>query len=159
MLDCTVSENILGQVSVQLEMTSHDWSKLKMSGVWSQVEQILMESETQSSRCFHHIQTSKSEKQGEGEKRMKKTAVPKLMIAAVGTATYVFLDGKCISDGLEDLKYSAVDKDGKLSPILDMKINVSSFSFESGMTIEEFLEKSTEIKRMFQQSDREVREE
>lgn len=29
MLDCTVSENILGQVSVQLEMTSHDWSKLK----------------------------------------------------------------------------------------------------------------------------------
>lgn len=54
MLDCTVSENILGQVSVQLKMTSQDWSKLKTSGVWSQVEQILMESETQNSCCYHH---------------------------------------------------------------------------------------------------------
>lgn len=88
----------------------------------------------------------------------KETAIPKLMIAAVGKSTYVFLDGKCISDGLEDLKYSALDKDGKLGPILDMKINVSSFSFESGMTIEDFLEKSTEIKRMFQQSDWEENE-
>ena len=50
MLECIISENILGQVSIQLEMTSHDWSKLKTSGVWSQMEQILMESETQSSR-------------------------------------------------------------------------------------------------------------
>lgn len=158
MLDYFVSENILGQVSIQLEMTSHDWSRLKASAAWMQVEQILMESEKQNSHCFRHNQTSKSEKQGEGEKRMKKTAVPKLMIAAVGKSTYVFLDGKCISDGLEDLKYSALDKDGKLGPILDMKINVSSFSFESGMTIEDFLEKSTEIKRMFQQSDREENE-
>ena len=39
MLDCTVSENILGQVSVQLEMTSHDWSRLKTSAAWMQVEQ------------------------------------------------------------------------------------------------------------------------
>lgn len=84
---------------------------------------------------------------------MSKTAVPKLMIAAVEAATYVFLDGKCISDGLEDVKYSALSKDGKLSPTLDMKIDVNSFSFESGMTIEEFLKKSTEIKRMFQQSN------
>lgn len=61
MLDCIVNENILGQVSIQLEMTSHDWSKLKTSGVWSQVEQILMESETQNSRCFRHNQTSKPE--------------------------------------------------------------------------------------------------
>lgn len=61
MLECIISENILGQVSVQLEMTSHDWSKLKTSGAWSQMEQILMESETQSSRCFHHIQTNKPE--------------------------------------------------------------------------------------------------
>lgn len=29
MLDCTVIENIIGQVFVRLEMTSHDWSKLK----------------------------------------------------------------------------------------------------------------------------------
>lgn len=54
MLDCIVSENILGQVSVQLKMTSQDWSKLKTSGAWSQVEQILMESETQSSCCSRH---------------------------------------------------------------------------------------------------------
>lgn len=81
------------------------------------------------------------------------TAVPKLMIVAVGAATYVFFEGKCISEGLMDMKYSALSKDGKLSPTLDMKIDVNSFSFESGMTIEEFLEKSTEIKRMFQQSD------
>ena len=83
------------------------------------------------------------------------TAVPKLMIAAVGPATYVFLDGKCISEGVMDLKYSALGKDGKLSPTLDMKIDVNSFSFEPGMTIEEFLKKSTEIKRMFQQSNQE----
>ena len=54
MLDCIVSENIIGQVFVRLEMTSHDWSKLKTSGVWSQVEQILMESETQNSCCSRH---------------------------------------------------------------------------------------------------------
>lgn len=54
MLDCTVNENIIGQVFVRLEMTSHDWSKLKTSGAWSQVEQILMESETQNIRCSRH---------------------------------------------------------------------------------------------------------
>lgn len=61
MLDCIVNKNILGQVSIQLEMTSHDWSKLKTSGVWNQVEQILMESETQNSHYFHHSQTNKPE--------------------------------------------------------------------------------------------------
>lgn len=61
MLGYFVSENILGQVSIQLEMTSHDWSRLKASAAWMQVEQILMESETQSSRCSHHIQTNKPE--------------------------------------------------------------------------------------------------
>ena len=39
MLDYFVSENILGQVSIQLEMTSHDWSRLKASAAWMQVEQ------------------------------------------------------------------------------------------------------------------------
>lgn len=32
----------------------------------------------------------------------EKTMVPKLMIAAVGRSTYVFLEGKCISEGVED---------------------------------------------------------
>lgn len=88
----------------------------------------------------------------------KETAIPKLMITAVGKSTYVFLDGKCISSGVEDLKYSALDKNGELCPILDMKINVNSFSFESGMCIEEFLEKSTELERIFRQSDPEEKE-
>ncbi len=61
MLDYFVSENILGQVSIQLEMTSHDWSRLKASAAWMQVEQILMESEKQNSHCFRHNQTSKPE--------------------------------------------------------------------------------------------------
>ena len=61
MLDYFVSENILGQVSIQLEMTSYDWSRLKASAAWMQVEQILMESEKQNSHCFRPNQTSKSE--------------------------------------------------------------------------------------------------
>lgn len=88
----------------------------------------------------------------------KETAIPKLMIAAVGKSTYVFLDGKCISEGVMDMKYSALSKDGKLSPTLDMKIDVNSFSFESGMSIEEFMKKSTEFQEMFQQSDQEKKE-
>lgn len=44
----------------------------------------------------------------------EKTMVPKLMIAAVGRSTYVFLEGKCISEGVEDLKYSARDEKGNL---------------------------------------------
>ena len=40
----------------------------------------------------------------------EKTMVPKLMIAVVGRSTYVFLEGKCISGGVEDLKYSARDE-------------------------------------------------
>lgn len=47
MLDICVRDDILGLVSVQLEMTSHDWSRLKTSGAWKQVEQILLESETE----------------------------------------------------------------------------------------------------------------
>lgn len=45
MLDIRVNGNAIGQVSVQLQMTSRDWEKLKNSGVLAQVEQILMESE------------------------------------------------------------------------------------------------------------------
>lgn len=50
MLDICVRDDILGRVSVQLEMTSHDWSRLKTSGVWKQVEQILLESESKDSQ-------------------------------------------------------------------------------------------------------------
>lgn len=88
----------------------------------------------------------------------KEKMIPKLMIAAVGSATYVFLDGKCISDGVEDLKYSARSEKGELCPTLDMKINIKGFSFESGMSIEEFMKKNTELKEMFQQSDQKKKE-
>lgn len=83
----------------------------------------------------------------------QKTTTPKLVIATDGIGTYAFLDGKCISEGVTDLKYSALDENGKPHPTLDMKINVNSFSFEKGMSIEEFLERSTELKDMFQQPD------
>ena len=88
----------------------------------------------------------------------EKTMVPKLMIAAVGRSTYVFLEGKCISEGVEDLKYSAGDEKGNLCPTLDLKLDVKNFSFESGMSIEEFMKKSTEFQEMFQQSDQEKKE-
>lgn len=79
--------------------------------------------------------------------------VPKLMIATVGVGTYVFLDGRCISAGVTDLKYSALDEKEKLRPTLEMKIDVNNFSFKEGISIEEFLKESTELKKMFQQSD------
>lgn len=82
-----------------------------------------------------------------------KTILPKLVIAAEGKETYVFLDGRCISEGISDLKYSALDEKGELRPTLDMKIDVNSFSFEKGMSIEEFMKRSTELKNMFQQPD------
>ena len=88
----------------------------------------------------------------------KEKMIPKLMIAAVGNASYVFLDGKCISDGVEDLRYSARNEKGELCPTLDMKINIKDFSFESGMNIEEFMEKSIELKKMSQQSDQKKKE-
>ena len=40
----------------------------------------------------------------------QKTTTPKLMIATDGIGTYAFLDGKCISEGVTDLKYSALDE-------------------------------------------------
>lgn len=45
-----------------------------------------------------------------------KTILPKLVIAAVGKSTYVFLDGRCISEGVSDLKYSALDEKRRTSP-------------------------------------------
>ena len=75
MLDYIVNENILGQVSIRLEMTSHDWSRLKASAAWTQVEQILMESEKQNNHCFRHNQTTKPESRvgGENSERVIRT--------------------------------------------------------------------------------------
>lgn len=61
MLNKTVTENILGQVWVQLEMTSHDWERLKASDAWDKVEQILLESERESTHYSPRTQTDKVE--------------------------------------------------------------------------------------------------
>lgn len=59
MFDIYVTEDILERVSVRLEMTSRDWLKLKTSGVWKQVEQILLESETGNTHCCHQNLTGR----------------------------------------------------------------------------------------------------
>lgn len=69
-----------------------------------------------------------------------------------------FWKGNVLAEGVEDLKYSARDEKGNLCPTLDLKIDVKNFSFESGMSIEEFMKKSTEFQEMFQQSDQEKKE-
>ena len=65
---------------------------------------------------------------------------PKFALVTLGSGTYVFLDGRCISDGIEDVNYSARDEKGALHPTVDIKINVQNFSFSEGQTLEEFFE-------------------
>lgn len=65
---------------------------------------------------------------------------PKFALIEMAGCTFVFLDGKCISEGIENITYHAKDEQGRLEPTIDMKINVRNFSFESGKTLEEFFE-------------------
>lgn len=66
--------------------------------------------------------------------------IPKLMIMTLGTGTHVFLDGKRISKGVEDLVYSARDDKGNLCPTLQLlKVNVNDFSLENDVTLKELL--------------------
>lgn len=65
---------------------------------------------------------------------------PKFALVTIGRYTHVFLNGRCISEGIEDIKYSARDEKGELRPTVDMKINVQNFSFSEGQTLEEFFE-------------------
>ena len=44
--------------------------------------------------------------------------IPEIAIFAIGKATYLFVNGKCISEALEDMNYSAKDEHGKLCPTL-----------------------------------------
>lgn len=90
MLDCTVSKNILGQVSVQLEMTSHDWSKLETSGVWSQMEQILMESETQNNCCSRHNYAEEiPSEQADNEYLKEQFGIYSRYVKSLSTCTHV----------------------------------------------------------------------
>ena len=64
---------------------------------------------------------------------------PRFAIVQVGDFSYVFLDGRLISEGIQDIAYNARDKNGKLEPTVSMKINLNDFSFKDGMTLEDFL--------------------
>lgn len=70
---------------------------------------------------------------------------PKFIIAAFDKASYVFMNGKCISEGLKNLSYHARDEQGNLRPMISADIDIQSFSFE-GMTFEEFWEKINNIR-------------
>lgn len=66
--------------------------------------------------------------------------LPKLVIATLGNTTNVFLEGKQIGKGVENLVYSARDNDGNLNPTLKLlEVNVNGFSLEGGKTLEDFL--------------------
>lgn len=69
---------------------------------------------------------------------------PKFIIAAFEKASYVFMGGKCISEGIRDISYHARDDQGNLRPTVNADINIQDFSFE-GMTFEEFWEKIKNI--------------
>lgn len=65
---------------------------------------------------------------------------PKLIIAVLEKSTYVFLGGKCISNGITDFSYHARGENGEVCPGFNADIDIQSFSFE-GMTFDEFWEK------------------
>lgn len=69
---------------------------------------------------------------------------PKFIIVALEKASYVFMDGKCISEGIRDISYHARDNQGNLRPMVNADIDIQDFSFE-GMTFEEFWEKIKNI--------------
>lgn len=82
---------------------------------------------------------------------------PKLMIATVGKATYLFLDGKCISGGVLKADFSTHNGED-LSPTLNLKINVDGFSFEDGETFEEFAKKIGDLREELSQLSPEAEE-
>lgn len=76
---------------------------------------------------------------------------PKFAIATIENSTYVFLDGKCISGGVTDLIYSAKNEQGNLKPTLKLlEVDINEFSFEDGISLEEFLDKTQEVKELFE---------
>mgnify|MGYP004569609125 CR=1 FL=1 len=59
--------------------------------------------------------------------------IPKLVIFTVGKSTHVVLDGIHIADGIEELKYSARNTKGELSPTIELlKISVKDFKYTDG---------------------------
>ena len=65
---------------------------------------------------------------------------PKFALVQMGKSTNVFIDGKYITNGIEDLNYRARNESGELCPTVDMRINIQEFSFDGGIEFEQFLE-------------------
>lgn len=73
---------------------------------------------------------------------------PKFALVTVGNTTHVFLDGRCISKGLEDVNFSARNDEGKLQPTVDLKVNIQDFALEKGQTLNDFIAATRDIKTM-----------
>lgn len=65
---------------------------------------------------------------------------PKFALVQIGKSTNVFIDGKYIANGIEDLTYHARNEKGELCPNVEMRINIQEFSFDGGVTFEQFVE-------------------
>lgn len=65
---------------------------------------------------------------------------PKFALVQIGKTTNVFIDGKYITNGIEDLTYHARNENGELCPALELKINVQNFSFDGGIALDQFVE-------------------
>ena len=65
---------------------------------------------------------------------------PKFALVQIGKSTNVFIDGKYITNGIEDLNYHARNEIGELCPTVDMRINIQEFSFDGGIEFEQFVE-------------------
>ena len=49
---------------------------------------------------------------------------PKFALVQIGKSTNVFIDGKYITNGIEDLTYHARNEKGELCPNVEMRINI-----------------------------------
>ena len=76
---------------------------------------------------------------------------PRFALVQVGNFSFVFLDGRLISSGIEDITYHARNECGDLEPNIDMKINLQDFSFKEGITLEEFMQ---EMKMLEENSEK-----
>lgn len=65
---------------------------------------------------------------------------PKFALVQIGKTTNVFIDGKYITNGIEDLTYHARNENGELCPNLELKIDVQNFSFDGGISLNKFIE-------------------
>lgn len=82
---------------------------------------------------------------------------PKFAIVTLEKSTYVFLDGKCINDGLKNVKFSARDENGALEPTAELTVAVDRFSAQ-GITLEQFFRGIEDLKRQMAQAQEQTPE-